>query len=232
MLKVNNLSVRFPDGTLALDNINIQIDSQKCVGIVGENGAGKSTLLSSILGLVPKSEGEISVQGVKLCKESLKDIRKMAGMVFQNPDDQLFMPTVYEDILFGAKNYGMDLEDAKQRAKSLMDDLGISHLKDKLTHNLSWGEKRKVAIASVLILNPSVIMLDEPTSFLDPKSCKSLIRILKSIDCTKIIATHDLGLAREVCDNLIILKDGKKAADGCPSELLSNNDLLKECNLI
>lgn len=232
MLKVNHLSVRFSDETLALNDINIEIDSQKCVGIVGENGAGKSTLLSSILGLVPKTEGEISVGGVRLCKESLKDIRKNAGMVFQNPDDQLFMPTVYEDILFGAKNYGMDLEDAKQRANTLMDELGVSQLKDKLTHNLSWGEKRKVAIASVLILNPSLIMLDEPTSFLDPKSCESLKRILNSIDCTKIIATHDLILAKEMCDRLIILKDGKKAADGCPSELLSNKDLLKECNLL
>ena len=231
MLKIKNLCVEFPDGTAALKNVSVNVNEEKCIGILGANGAGKSTLLSSVLGLLPPKSGEILADGTLLSKKTLAEIRRKVGMVFQNPDDQLFMPSVYKDLLFGPENYGEDTETAKEAADELLSRLGISELKDRLTHRLSWGEKRKVAIACVLMLKPKIILLDEPTSFLDPKSCNNLKKILSELDCTKIIATHDLETAKEICDRVIILKRGEIFADGNPKELLSDTDLLKKCDL-
>lgn len=231
MIEIKNISVEFSDKTVALRNIDITIQDGECAGIIGANGAGKSTLLSSIMGLVPVKEGEIRADGILLSKRNLPEIRKKVGMVFQNPDDQLFMPTVYEDLMFGPKNYGADMEKAEKYADILLENLGISNLKNKLTHKLSWGEKRKAAIACVMMLEPSVMLLDEPTSFLDPKSRTNLMNLLCGLQSTKVITTHDLDMALEICDRVIILKDGKKAADGNPQKLLCDKELLESCNL-
>ena len=231
MIKVSNLYVEYTDKTVALNGIDITIENEKCVGIIGANGAGKSTLLSSLMGLVPIKKGEIEIDGTVSCKKTISDIRRKMGMVFQNPDDQLFMPTVWEDLMFAPKNYGTDTEKAETYAYEILEMLDISHLKQRLTHKLSWGEKRKIAIACVLMLQPSIILLDEPTSFLDPKSRTNLMKLLEKLDCTKIITTHDLDMAWDICDRIIIIKDGKKAADGSPDELLKNKTLLEECNL-
>lgn len=231
MIKIKDLSVEFSDKTVALNNINISIENEKCIGIIGANGAGKSTLLSSVMGLVPIKSGEIEIDGIISHKKTMSIIRKKVGMVFQNPDDQLFMPTVYEDLMFGPKNYGTDAEKAEAYANKILEKMGILHLKERYTHKLSWGEKRKVAIACVLMLKPSTILLDEPTSFLDPKSRTNLMNLLTELDCTKIITTHDLDMALDICDRIIILKNGEKAADGQPEQLLKDKKLLEECNL-
>lgn len=230
MLEIKNLCVEYADGTVALKNINFKTENEKCVGILGANGAGKSTLLSAIPGLVPK-KGDIFVDKTELSEKSLNDIRRKVGMVFQNPEDQLFMPTVYEDLLFGPKNFGFDKKESEEAAKNLLETLGISELKNRLTHRLSWGEKRKVAIACVLMLNPKIILFDEPTSFLDPKSCNNFKSIIKGLKCTKIMATHDLETAKEVCDRIILLKEGEIFADG-DTRLLFENDILKKCGLL
>lgn len=231
MISIKNLNVEFSDKTVALKDINITIENEKCIGIIGANGAGKSTLLSSVMGLVPVKSGEIEIDGVISGKKTISLIRKKVGMVFQNPDDQLFMPTVYEDLMFGPKNYGMDTEKAEAYAEKILEKMGISHLKERYTHKLSWGEKRKVAIACVLMLEPSIMLLDEPTSFLDPKSRTNLMKLLTELDCTKIITTHDLDMALDICDRIIIIRAGEKAADGEPVMLLKNKTLLEECNL-
>lgn len=231
MIKIKDVYVEYTDKTEAVNGIDITVENEKCVGIIGANGAGKSTLLLSIMGLVPIKKGEIEVDGIKSDKKTISHIRKNVGMVFQNPDDQLFMPTVYDDLMFGPKNYGMDGEKSEQYAIEILKMLDIENLKDRLTHKLSWGEKRKVAIASVLMLKPSTMLLDEPTSFLDPKSRSNLMNLLKKLDCTKIITTHDLDMALDICDRIIIIKDGKKAADGKPDELLKNKAILEECDL-
>ena len=194
MLEIKKLNYSYPDGKKALKDINIKIDDNETIAIVGANGAGKSTLIKSIVGIFLTSQGDIIVDGEKVTKKTLNSIRKKVGVVFQNPDDQLFMNKVYDDIAFGPRNYNFTEEEVKEKVERVMKNLDIEKLSERSPNNLSGGEKRKVAIATVLSMEPSIILFDEPTSFLDAKGKRMLIETLKNINTTKIIATHDLDM--------------------------------------
>lgn len=232
MLEIKNLNYRYPDGKKALKDINIKIDDNETIGIVGANGAGKSTLIKTIVGIFLTDQGEIIVDGEKVTKKTLNSIRKKVGVVFQNPDDQLFMNKVYDDIAFGPRNYNFTEEEVKEKVERVMKNLDIEKLSERSPNNLSGGEKRKVAIATVLSMEPSIILFDEPTSFLDAKGKRMLIETLKNINTTKIIATHDLDMVKDICERVIVLKEGKIMADGNPKEIFSDIDFMEKCELV
>lgn len=231
MIQVKNLSFAYPDGTPALSNINLSIHPKSCVAIIGANGAGKSTLLSLLVGIQTPGIGEIEIEGMPLNKPNLQEIRKRVGFVFQNPDDQLFMTRVIDDIAFAPKNFGFTPEATQSTITQILEDLKIEHLKDRLSHKLSGGEKRSVAIAGVLAAKPHLLLLDEPSSYLDPKGRRNLIQLLKRLPQTKVIATHDLDLVLDLCDRVILLRKGALLADGPPRPLFENQDLMEAAGL-
>lgn len=231
MIDINHVGIIYPDGKKALADINLTISDGETVALVGANGAGKSSLLLSMVGVIALSEGSITLDGMQINKKNISDIRAKIGIVFQNPDDMLFMTRVYDDIAFGPRNYHVPEEEVKERVERVTEQLGIEHLKDRSPHKMSGGEKRSAAIACILSMNPSVVLLDEPTSFLDPKARRTLMSALKSLQLTKIIATHDLDMALELCDRVIILKDGKVFGDGKAAELLKNEDIMNKAGL-
>ena len=232
-IEVKNLTVKYEtsDKTCALDGISFSVSSGEKVALIGANGAGKSTLLLALTGILSPISGEIIIGGVKSDKKTIGELRKKTGMVFQNPDDQIFMPTVYEDIAFGPRNYGENEDKIEKSADEIMRNLGILHLKDRLSHKLSGGEKRLAALAGILVMNPSVILMDEPSSFLDPRARRNLIKILSDLPQTMLIATHDLDMALDLCGRAILLKDGRIYADMTAKEVLSGKKILEECGL-
>jgi len=230
MLKLNHVTVVYPDKTKAIDDIDLTINTGESIALIGENGAGKTTLLLAIIGILETEKGMIEIDGIQLCKKTINEIRKRTGLIFQNPDDQLFMPLIYDDVAFGCRNSGMPEDTVKTIVDETLNQLNISNLGGRSPLKLSGGEKRLAAIAAVLAMNPSILMFDEPTAFLDPKAKRSLIEILKKLHHTKIIATHDITFAAKVCDRIIILKNGKIAADGTLS-ILHNNELMRNYGL-
>jgi cobalt/nickel transport system ATP-binding protein len=231
VLKINELSVRYPDGNQVLHHINIHIEMGETVGIVGANGAGKSTLFKSIVGIMLPSEGSIEIDGIAVTKKNLNSIREKVGVVFQNPEDQLFMSNVYDDIAFGLRNYGMGEEKVKDRIDTITRSLGIERLLSHNSNKLSGGEMRLIAIATILVMEPSIVLFDEPTSFLDPRTRRKLIEMLRGFPMTKVIATHDLDMALDLCDRVIILKEGTVFLQGAAKELLSDPILMEEAGL-
>jgi cobalt/nickel transport system ATP-binding protein len=230
IIQAARLSVKYQgrDGAAALGGISFSVAAGERIALIGANGAGKSTLLLTLAGVIPPAEGELSVCGLPVVKENLRELRRRMGLVFQNPDDQLFMPAVEEDIAFGPRNYGLDEEDIARRISGVLGELRISPLRRRLSHNLSGGEKRLAALAGVLVMEPELLLLDEPSSFLDPRSRRNLIRILGGLTQTLLIATHDLELARALCSGVILLKEGRIAAAGGPAEILDHPALLEE----
>lgn len=231
IVKFENVSYQYPDGTKAIKNISFLITHGESVGIVGANGSGKTTLLMHLNGYVLPTEGIINIGDIILNKNTRQEIRKKVGLVFQNPDDQLFMPTVYEDVAFGPINLGMDKETVKVKVKQALSLVNCYELKDKPPHHLSGGQKRSVAIATVISMDPDILAMDEPSSNLDPKSRRYLINLLKNFKHTKIIASHDLDLILDVCNRCIVLKDGTIVADGDTKSILSDKILLEANNL-
>ena len=231
MIKADHLTVVYPDGRKALDDISFSLEEGKKTALIGANGAGKSTLLLSLVGIVPATSGTITVGETVLSERTLREIREKVGFVFQNPDDQLFMSKVEDDIAFGPRNYGIPEDEIDRRMTDVLENLGISHLKERLTSHLSGGEKRRVAVATVLVMEPSVLIFDEPSSYLDPRSRLLLMKEIASLKHTQLIATHDLDLALDICDRAIILQDGKIMADGPADELLKDRELLEGCGL-
>ena len=230
MIAMQDWTVTYPDGTIAVDHLNLKIQPGEHLAIIGANGAGKSSLILSMVGVIPGS-GQIHVDGVELNKKNLIEIRKKVGVVFQNPDDQLFLPTIYDDVAFGPRNLGMDEESVRYRVEDRMKLLHISHLRNKSALKLSGGEKRMAALATVLAMKPDVMVFDEPTAFLDPKSRRNLIRVLQKLPHTMLIATHDLTFAAEVCPRCILLKEGKLFADGQAEDLLYNKELMEAADV-
>lgn len=231
MIKIEGLKIKYPDGNMAINGVTIHINEGDTVAIIGANGAGKSTLLMSLVGIIPIMEGTVRVDDLKLEKNTLPQIRQKIGLVFQNPDDQLFMTHVYEDIAFGPRNYGISEAEVRERVEKTMDQLDIRHLARRLPSKLSGGEKRMVAIAGVLAMDPALMLFDEPTSFLDPKSRRNLLPVFTRLPVTKVIATHDLEMAAEICNRVILLQNGRVVADGAPEEILQNKQLLEESGL-
>jgi len=230
-LSINNLSFEYPDGYKALNNISLNLDEKERLGILGPNGAGKTTLLLHLNGILGSLEGEITIDGLSYTEENIKKIRKSVGLVFQDPDDQLFMPTVLEDVMFGPRNFGYSFDEAKSLSLQALEQVKMLDFIDKAPHHLSFGQKRKVAIASVLASKPNLIVLDEPSSNLDPASRRELIEILKSLEITIILVTHDLPMALEVCERSLILNRGKIEIIDSTYNILTNEKVMKENRL-
>jgi len=230
-LSINNLSFEYPDGYKALNNISLNLDEKERLGILGPNGAGKTTLLLHLNGILGSLDGEITIDGLSYTEENIKKIRKSVGLVFQDPDDQLFMPTVLEDVMFGPRNFGYSFDEAKSLSLQALEQVKMLDFIDKAPHHLSFGQKRKVAIASVLASKPNLIVLDEPSSNLDPASRRELIEILKSLEITIILVTHDLPMALEVCERSLILNRGKIEIIDSTYNILTNEKIMKENRL-
>ena len=230
-LSINNLSFEYPDGYKALNNISLNLNEKERLGILGPNGAGKTTLLLHLNGILGSLDGEISIDGLSYTEENIKKIRKSVGLVFQDPDDQLFMPTVLEDVMFGPRNFGHSFDEAKSLSLQALEQVKMLDFIDKAPHHLSFGQKRKVAIASVLASKPNLIVLDEPSSNLDPASRRELIEILKSLEITIILVTHDLPMALEVCERSLILNQGKIEIIDSTYNILTNEKIMKENRL-
>ena len=218
-------------GQRHLNGVSFRITHGECVGIVGANGAGKSTLLMQMNGYMVPSAGAVTIGDLQLTKKTRLEIRKKVGVVFHNPDAQLFMPTVYDDVAFGPLNLEMSAERVKERVTEALQTVGCLHLREKPPHHLSGGQKRAVAIAAVIAMSPDILVMDEPSSNLDPKSLRYLIRLLKGFNHTKIIATHDLDFILEVCKRCLVIKEGRIVADSPVSEILTDKVLLEENNL-
>jgi len=233
-LLIEDLAFAYPDGNQALFGVNLKISKGERVALLGPNGAGKTTLVMHLNGILSTLHGKVFVAG-KLVdskdKEGLKQIRSKVGIVFQDPDDQLFMPTVGQDVAFGPYNMGLrdaELDEVITQALSMV---GMLEYKDRPPHHLSFGQRRRVAVATVLAMKPEILVLDEPSSNLDPASRRELAEILRSLDITIIMVTHDLPYAYEICERSLILSGGIIAADGKTKDILKNEELLKKHRL-
>lgn len=211
--------------------VTMRIHHGEAVGIAGANGAGKSSLLMLLAGMLLPSKGEVRIGETPVTKKTLGYIRQRIGFVFQNPDDQLFSTSVYEDVAFGPRNYGIDENEVNQRVIKALDIVGAGHLKDRAPYKLSGGEKRIAAIAAVLSMEPDILVMDEPTAALDPKARRRLINLVKGFTHTRIIASHDLDMLLESCERTIVLREGKVAADGPTMQVLSDAELMEACGL-
>jgi cobalt/nickel transport system ATP-binding protein len=231
IIELQNVHYSYPDGTRALNGISFRIVHGESVGIVGANGAGKSTLLLQINGTLLPTQGSVSIGETILSKKTVKEIRKKIGFVFQDPDDQIFMPTVFEDVAFGPLHLGWTLENVEQSAIKALEQVNCLHLKDRPPHRLSMGQRRSISIASVISMDPDILIMDEPSSNLDPRSRRQLIQLLKKFDHSKMLASHDLDMVMQLCDRTIILNEGTVVADGKTLELFSNETLLEENGL-
>lgn len=231
LVEVKDLEYTYPDNTKALCGITFRILHGESVGIVGANGAGKSTLLSHLNGILTPAAGTVRIGDYSLTKQTLRQIRRTVGMVFQDPDDQLFMPTVYDDVAFGPLNLGFLPDEIEQRVMAALETVGAAHLKNRPPYRLSGGQKRSVAIASVLAMSPDILVMDEPSSGLDPFARRKLIKLLLTFTHTKVIATHDLDLVLDLCERTIVLKDGKVLADGPTLAIFSDAALLEQGHL-
>lgn len=231
IIEVTDLRYTYPDGTPALRGLSFRIVHGESVALVGSNGAGKSTLLLHLNGCLTPAAGAVRIGDFPLTSKTLPHVRRTVGMVFQDPDDQLFMPLVHDDVAFGPLNLGLSPEDVEAAVERALATVGASHLRDRPSYRLSAGEKRAVAIASVLAMSPSILVMDEPTSSLDPRARRQLIQLLAGFDHTKIIATHDLDMALDLCSRTIVLKDGGIVADAPTGEILEDEGLLQASNL-
>ena len=228
---VEGLGFTYPDGTRALRDVTFTIAPGACVALIGANGAGKSTLLLHLNGSASPDHGTVHIGALGVGPATLEAVRRSVGMVFQDPDDQLFMPSVQEDVAFGPRNLGLPEPEVSRRVVEALATVDLAHLAAKPPYRLSAGEKRRAAIATVLAMAPEVLVMDEPTTGLDPRARRHLIDLLKGFGHTRIIATHDLDLVLELCDRTIILHEGAVKADGPTRALFEDPGLLAACHL-
>ncbi len=231
IVEVKQLRHVYPDGTAALNEVSFRIHHGESVAVIGANGAGKSTLLLHLNGYLTATSGEIVIGDTTLAKENLAEIRRTVGMVFQDPDDQLFMPTVFDDIAFGPLNMGLSAAEVEARVMEALQRVEAVALRDKPPYHLSGGEKKRVAIATVLSMMPEILVLDEPTNGLDPHARRQLIALLRAFHHTRIVTSHDLDMVLELCERTIVLHEGRVMADGPTMEIFNNEELLKSCRL-
>ena len=226
MLAFRNVSFSYEPGTPVLDNLSFHIRKGETVGLIGANGAGKSTIMKLMLGLLP-AQGEILVDGMPVTKQNLPPIRQKIGFVLQDSDNQMFMPTVYEDMIFGPRNYGLSREEADARVDRVLRELGLENLKHRHNHKISGGEKRMAAIATILAMEPEMIVMDEPSTALDPVNRRRVISTINSRKETKLIASHDLDMILDTCQRVILLNHGRIVADGEAETVLRDRALLE-----
>jgi cobalt/nickel transport system ATP-binding protein len=235
IIEAKNLSYIYPDGTKALENINFKAERGECIALLGANGAGKSTLLKHFNGILKPSNGVVLIKGEPVTKQNILEVRKTIGLVFQDPDDQIFAPTVKQDVAFGPINLGLSKEVIEHRVSEALKLVGLAGYEERVPHHLSNGEKKRVAIAGVLAMEPQVLILDEPTAGLDPDGVKKIIKLLKDLNdkfgITIIVATHDVDIVPLYADRICVLSAGKLILDGEPRAVFSKNKLLEESNL-
>lgn len=226
MIEFKNVNFSYENGIQILKDINFKIEEGETIGLIGCNGAGKSTLMKVLLGLLPH-EGTITVGDLELNKKNLEEVRRKLGFVLQDSDNQMFMPTVYEDMMFGPLNYGHSKEEAEARVDQVLEELNLSYLKHKYNHKISGGEKRMAAIATILTMRPKVMLMDEPSTALDPENRRRVINAINKLDITKVIASHDLDMILDTCERVILMHDGEIVADGPVEEILTDRELLE-----
>lgn len=224
-IEIKNLHCVYPDGTRALSDLNLDVYEGEAIGLIGPNGAGKSTLLLHLNGLL-KAEGCIRIFDIEVTDKNLHEIRRTVGLVFQHPEHQLFMPTVFDDVAFGPINMGLDKGQVGRAVEVALREVDMLAFAKRSSHHMSLGEQKRAAIATVLSMTPRILVLDEPSSNLDPKHRRELIHFLKQMNLTTIIATHDLGLVSEICTRIVVLDEGRVAVMGHPADILEDRDLL------
>ena len=225
MIEFQNVSFSYGDVPV-VENLSFTIQKGETVGLIGANGAGKSTIMKLMLGLLSGS-GEIQVDGLPVCRDNLAEIRKKIGFVLQDSDNQMFMPTVYEDMIFGPRNYGLSKEETEKRVDAVLTQLGLQDLKHRHNHKISGGEKRMAAIATILAMEPEMIVMDEPSTALDPVNRRRVISTINSRKETKLIASHDLDMILDTCQRVILLNHGRIVADGEAETILRDQALLE-----
>ncbi|GAA4793626.1 energy-coupling factor ABC transporter ATP-binding protein [Streptomyces sp. C10-9-1] len=226
-LEVRGLAYAYPDGHQALFGVDLTVGRGERVALLGPNGAGKTTLVLHLNGILTGGVGTVSVAGLPVGRRDLAEIRRRVGIVFQDPDDQLFMPTVREDVAFGPATAGLRGAALEERVAAALERVGMADFADRPPHHLSFGQRRRVAVATVLAMEPEILVLDEPSSNLDPASRRELADILRSLDVTVLMVTHDLPYALELCPRAVVLSEGVIAADGRTQELLCDEDLMR-----
>jgi len=231
MIDVDNISFTYPDGHEVLKGLSCQILKGEKVALIGPNGAGKSTLMGHLNGVQLASSGNIVINGIQVNKSTLKDIRRLVGIVFQDPDDQLFCPTVFDDVAFGPLNLGLPEEEIETRVDDALQVVGLEGFKERSSFHLSFGERKRLALATVLSYQPEILVFDEPSTNMDPMNRRKLIKWLKESDKTILLCTHDLDIALEVCDRCLMLTDGKIIAEGPTQEMLYDRTFLEENKL-
>ncbi len=225
-VEVRDLAYSYPDGSPALRGVDLSVAPGERVAVLGPNGAGKTTLMLHLNGILVPSAGSVAIGGLPVARENLKEIRRRVGVVFQDPDDQLFMPTVRDDVAFGPANLGLRDEALADRVFGALDAVGMTEAATRPPHHLSFGQRRRIALATVLAMDPQILVLDEPTSNLDPAARRDLADILTSLPVTGLIVTHDLPYALELCPRSVILNEGVLVADGPTTEILGDAALL------
>ena len=228
MIEFQNVSFSYDGERPVVENLSFTIGSGESVGLIGANGAGKSTIMKLLLGLF-SGQGQILVDELPVNKQNLPAIRQKIGFVLQDSDNQMFMPTVYEDMIFGPRNYGLSKEEAEQRVDAVLNRLGLVELKHRYNHKISGGEKRMAAIATILTMEPETILMDEPSTALDPVNRRTVINTINTLPQTKLIASHDLDMILDTCQRVILLSRGKIVADG-PAERILRDQALLEAN--
>ena len=225
VIEIKNLSFTYPDGHRGLKNVNLVVCPGENVAVIGPNGAGKSTLLLHLNGIL-RGNSTVKICGLTVVEKNLKEIRKKVGLIFQDPEDQLFSLNVFDDVAFGPINMGYSESDVKRHVARALEWVNMAGYEQRSPHHLSIGEKKRIAIATVLALDPEILVIDEPTSNLDPRSKWSLVELLNKLPITKIIATHDLELVRALCQRTVVMDEGKIAADGKTASILDDTPLL------
>lgn len=225
ILQVHDLHFSYHDGLAALRGVSFEMCEGEKVALVGPNGAGKSTLMLHLNGIL-SGHGTVTVGGSPLTRDNLPVIRSMVGLVFQNPDDQLFSPTVFEDVAFGPLHMGLPMDEIESRVKSALEAVRMSSFRDRLSHHLSVGEKKRIAIATVLSMDPQILVLDEPSAGLDPRARRTLINLLRELPITMLVSTHDMRLVEELFPRTIVMDEGQIVADGRTKDILQDEKLL------
>jgi cobalt/nickel transport system ATP-binding protein len=225
VLVVKDLHFSYPDGHSALHGVSMKLSVGDKVALVGPNGAGKSTLMLHLNGILG-GHGEVEIAGQRLTRDNLPAIRAMVGLVFQNPDDQLFSPTVFEDVAFGPLHMGLPEADVRARVDAALEAVRMTTYRDRLSHHLSVGEKKRIAIATVLSMNPSLLILDEPSAGLDPRARRTLINLLRELPITMLVSTHDMKLVQELFPRTIVMDEGRVVADGLTTDILEDESFL------
>jgi cobalt/nickel transport system ATP-binding protein len=231
VIRIEDLSYSYPDGHQALKSVSLIVRRGESVGIMGPNGAGKSTLALHLNGILT-GRGRIEVMGMEVNKKNLREVRNKVGLVFQDPDDQLFSPTVREDVAFGPLNQRLTPEQVDHAVSRALRWVDMEGFEDRSSHHLSFGEKKRLSVATVLSMDPEILVLDEPVSNMDPRGRREFIELIRTLKATKIVVTHDLAMAREICDRVVLMDKGEVVADGRPSVIFDDGELLEEHGLV